>query len=215
MLPLTGRGTASRTGCAASRSPRAPTSGCRATGSVRRVRPDCHQGPLIGSGCPPVRFARPGAAVGDPVGADLGVYPGAVGLSRSGAPGLRAGAGAPQPISKRKSRGDALPHEVRYFWMMLLIAAKYAWRQPYAQEMALLPLLTGAYAAAHALVGKTAAPVPQLAAVGEPAQKLALLRALAGGMVGLMAALPGGAGNAGEDLLPAVARYLAMVEIPH
>lgn len=115
-----------------------------------------------------------------------------------------AGTGSPvtRPASGDRSAGDALPHAVRYFWMMLLITAKYAARQPQAPELHLLPYLYPAYMEALRLVpGALHEPLSQPAEFGGPLEKLALLRGMAGQI-----------GQHAAPLLPAVRRYLDLIE---
>jgi hypothetical protein len=114
-------------------------------------------------------------------------------------------------ISEGEGSGEVLPHQVRFFWMMFLIAAKYVYRNPHALEMHLFPHLSYACEDAGRILGKAALPDANNspASVGEPAQKLFFLRGLADTMISWMASLPIQAGN---ELLPAIFRYLAMVE---
>jgi hypothetical protein len=95
--------------------------------------------------------------------------------------------------------------------MMFLIAAKYVCRDPHALEMHLFPHLSQACEDAGRILGKRALPDANNspASVGEPAQKLFFLRGLAETMISWMASLPIQVGN---ELLPAIFRYLAMVE---
>lgn len=115
-------------------------------------------------------------------------------------------------ISPGAIAGAALPHPVRFFWMMLLIAAKYAWRNPQTQTIDLLEHLVSAYQAACRLAGveTPSAHLYSASAAGTLDAKLSVLRELATRMSDLMAWLDPACG---EEILRAVERYLAMIEM--
>jgi predicted nucleotidyltransferase len=108
-------------------------------------------------------------------------------------------------------KGSGLPHDVRYFWMMFFIVAKYICRKPFDEKVHLLDYLTQAYESARCMVEGSPALDAYILdqAVDAPAQKLALLSYLADQMAGVMAYLPD---QDAEGILPAADRYLAMVE---
>ncbi|MBN1371693.1 MAG: nucleotidyltransferase domain-containing protein [Anaerolineaceae bacterium] len=106
---------------------------------------------------------------------------------------------------------DKLQHEIHYFWMMLLIVAKYVCRDPHAAEMHLLQYLPPTYESARAIVGNGEALDADIlsAAVYEPEQKLRMLRYLAESMNALVGQ---GHEQTCELITSAVSRYLNMVE---
>ncbi len=126
----------------------------------------------------------------------------------------RGGDGRRLPERKRVEEPAAegrLQHEIHYFWMMLLIVAKYVCRNPHAAEMHLLQYLPPTYESVRALVGHGEALNMDLlgAATHEPTQKLRVLRYLAKSMNALVGRVPS---QTSELIFPAVSRYLNMVE---
>lgn len=124
------------------------------------------------------------------------------------------GDGQRLPERKRAEEPAAegkLQHEIHYFWMMLLIVAKYVCRDPHAEEMHLLQYLPPTYESARALVGHGEALNMDMlgAAIREPAQKLRVLRYLAEAMNALVGQL---SAKTSEAIFPAISRYLNMVE---
>lgn len=116
-----------------------------------------------------------------------------------------------RPAPGHRGAGDALPHPVRYFWMMLLITAKHAARHPQAPDLHLLPYLYPAYLESLQTLasGALREALPQPAAFAGPADKLALLRGMAGQVNDCAErALPG----ASAAIFSAVRRYLTMME---
>ena len=101
-------------------------------------------------------------------------------------------------------------HFISYFWAMLLITAKYAVRQPDAEEMALLPYVLHPFHKTQRLLGQepTTYRVTQPTIVG----KLATLRHLANEMCALMTQIAK-QGQAVPSKAPtAVYKYLELVE---
>ena len=126
----------------------------------------------------------------------------------------RGGDGRWLPERKQVEEPDAeerLQHEIHYFWMMLLIVAKYVCRDPHAAEMHLFQYLPPTYESARAIVGHGEALDADIlsAAVHEPEQKLRMLRYVAESMNTLVGQVHE---QTRELITPAVSRYLNMVE---
>jgi predicted nucleotidyltransferase len=120
--------------------------------------------------------------------------------------GAQAAVGAVPSPSSDPAPAQGLPHAVRHFWMMLLIAAKYVCREPNAAQLRLLPLLAGAYKDIRqsGVIDARTEFDPLLEPVSQPRKKIALLRRLAQ-EAGTVPGTP-------EGLLSAVERYLMMAE---
>ena len=48
-----------------------------------------------------------------------------------------------------------LEHQIHFFWIMLMIAAKYTYREPYAEEMDMLLIVLHAFEATYHMCGKS------------------------------------------------------------
>jgi len=103
---------------------------------------------------------------------------------------------------------------IGFFWAMLLITAKYAARAPNAERMDLLRYVLPGLNQARALLGRSDPPltVDELPAHAAPAEKLALLRRLAGEMADLMPAIAARGEFVPAEVVPGVYRYLDLIE---
>ena len=103
---------------------------------------------------------------------------------------------------------------ISFFWMMLMIAAKYVCRFPWEEEMELLPLLVDPMVKAQHFIGQDSIlslqnlPHHQL-----PGEKLQLLHTLADQMCKIMAAISEQGEAVPSLITPGVYRYLKLIDL--
>jgi hypothetical protein len=122
------------------------------------------------------------------------------------------------PDRGRSETADTV-QKVRFFWQMLLICAKYAYRSPNEERMGLLVYAVNALNDVRRFVGQPfGADANELPAHPAPAEKLALLRSLADDMTACMPTVARIAEEQGEDwrisptILPSARRFLTFIE---
>jgi hypothetical protein len=132
-------------------------------------------------------------------------------LDRVGLPRLgTATCFEPQPAPERNPL-EAVSQSVRFFWVMLLITAKYVARSPSEERMGLLPYAAAALAEVREFAG---APAPDEKEEPQafPEEKLRLLRRLAGEMEALMPRVMALGVDVPVEVAPQAYGYLALVE---
>ncbi len=113
-----------------------------------------------------------------------------------------------------KAMIDRPNHFISFFWMMLMITAKYAYRSPWAEQMELLPLLIDPIVKAQQFLGqKNILQSNNFPPHRLPSEKIHLLYELADQMRTIMTTIS----ETGEEvpfLIPSgVNRYLKMIEL--
>jgi predicted nucleotidyltransferase len=107
---------------------------------------------------------------------------------------------------------EAAVGNVRFFWVMLLITAKYVARSPDEGRMGLLDYAWKAYAEVCDFLGIEPGQDPQAEMNPQPrAAKLSILRGLAGSMEKLMPAMQRRAGQMPVEMGSQVGRYLDLI----
>ena len=114
--------------------------------------------------------------------------------------------GEGQPLAPAK---PPLLHTLSFFWLMLMITAKYAAREPFAPRLDLLPYLLGPLAEAHQILGLDSEPVGE--DTPSPGEKIRLLRCLSGRMSACMAALARLGEEVPTPVEPEARRYLDLI----
>ncbi len=108
---------------------------------------------------------------------------------------------------------EAAVQSVCFFWVMILITAKYAARSPYEARMNLLAYAYDALQGARRFAGLPPAPEAEsLPPHPEPAAKLALLRELAAQMEGVMPHIEAAGGSVPTEVAPRATRYFDLIE---
>lgn len=113
-------------------------------------------------------------------------------------------------------KSKAITNAVCFFWAMLLITAKYAYRSPHEPQMGLLPYVLNPLREAAEFVESTT----EHTAEGIPphltfAEKLALLRTLAAEMKVLLPKLAERGITVSDGIIPQVAAYFQCIETAH
>jgi predicted nucleotidyltransferase len=104
-------------------------------------------------------------------------------------------------------------HFVRYFWAMLLITAKYAMRDPWAEEMELLPYVLGAFHQTQWYLNNTITDDrPAVVDHKHPKRKLQIFRKLSAEMVIMMTDLVAQGYDMPLEFVPGMNKYLEMFE---
>lgn len=106
---------------------------------------------------------------------------------------------------------EALNHAVDFFWIMLLITAKYAARSPEENRMGLLKYALNSLRQVQEFVGVPLCAVSEETPVPSPAAKLSLLRDLAAQMEILMPAVEKAGGKIPAEIVPQARLYLDFV----
>jgi predicted nucleotidyltransferase len=108
---------------------------------------------------------------------------------------------------------------IRFFWQMLLVCAKYVYRSPNEERMGLLPYVVNALNDVRQFVGQPSRPdANDLPAHHTPGDKLALLRDLAEDMAACMPAVERIAQEQNESwqiaptIIPSAYRFLGFIE---
>ena len=116
-----------------------------------------------------------------------------------------------QPASKEIPERPI--HLISFFWMMLMIAAKHAFRSPWGEEMGLLPLLVEPIDQAHHFLGQAnPSTFIEIPSHKLPGEKIQLLYKLADRMSELMIALSERGEEVPTLIPPAAYRYLNLIE---
>lgn len=109
--------------------------------------------------------------------------------------------------------------DIRFFWQMLLICAKYVYRSPNEERMGLLVYAVNALNHVREFLGQPIGPtVEELPPHPTPAEKLTLLQTLADTMVGFMpeveqiAQVQGETWQISPTLIPSAYRFLNFIE---
>jgi hypothetical protein len=141
-------------------------------------------------------------------------------FDRAGLPRFGAATPPGQGTPPERSRIEAVDLAIRFFWAMLMIAAKYAARSPDEKVMGLLPYVCGPLEEVRHFVGDDSLLV-ELPPHAQPHEKLALLRRLAATMGELMtkardcgAQVPDGVAISAGRYLDLVAPVLAESTVP-
>ena len=104
-------------------------------------------------------------------------------------------------------------HIISYFWMMLMIAAKYVYRSPWADEVELLPtVLAPLFEVQRYLGDPPGMQSSETPPAPTPADKMRQLRDLTGRMQALMARVAERGQDVPWAVVPGVFQYLEMVE---
>ena len=103
-------------------------------------------------------------------------------------------------------------HFISFFWMMLMITAKHAYRSPWAEQMELLPYLLDPLAKTQRLLGyDQALQAENISARPSPGEKMRLLYQLANQMKELMADLAKQGEEVPALITPGAYRYLDLI----
>ncbi len=102
---------------------------------------------------------------------------------------------------------------ITFFWMMLMIVAKHAFRSPWAERMELLPFLIDPTVKAWRFLGQeNIYPSQNVPSHRLPAEKLQLLHQFADRMNEMMSAISARGEEVPTGIVPGVYRYLKLVE---
>jgi predicted nucleotidyltransferase len=104
-------------------------------------------------------------------------------------------------------------HFLSFFWIMLMIAAKYAARSPEAEEIELLPYVLGVFHKSQRLLGRQPQAVP--GAYPTLAEKIRCLRQLGQEMAAMMAELASAGHAVPWAIVPHADRYLSLIEVAY
>jgi predicted nucleotidyltransferase len=103
-------------------------------------------------------------------------------------------------------------HFISFFWMMLMITAKHAYRAPWAEQMELLPYLLDPIAKAQHLLGHESVLLPpNLPSHPSPGDKVQILYQLADQMNEMMASLSNQGVEVPALITSGAYRYLNMI----
>ena len=104
-------------------------------------------------------------------------------------------------------------HFIGFFWIMLMITAKQAYRSPQAEKIELFPLLIDPILKARRYLGLDSGRLPDdLPPHRLPGEKMRLLYLLADQMGGLMAAISARGEEVPDLVVPAAYRYLDLID---
>lgn len=104
-------------------------------------------------------------------------------------------------------------HFISYFWMMLMITAKYVYRNPWAEKMEFLSLLMDPFAKAYQFLGRETIPgIEALSPHPSPGDKLRILCSLGHQMSELMVEIADRGEKVPGSIEAGVYRYLDLIE---
>ena len=117
-----------------------------------------------------------------------------------------------QPVPERE-QAEVKAQTVNFFWVMLLITAKYVARDPTSHDMGLLNFVRSIHQDVRKLV-PGAAPLieTRLPDAPTPADKMRLLRVLCGDVVALMPQIAAQGIAVPTAIIPSAYRYLDLIE---
>ena len=116
-----------------------------------------------------------------------------------------------QPVQERTLL-KAVSHTVDFFWVMLLITAKYAARSPEEDRMGLLKYVLNSLRQVQEFVGILPSSVSENVLLPSLAEKLKLLRVLAAQMENLMPQVVAAGGTVPAAIVPQAWLYLDFIE---